>query len=312
MLAAGFVIGPDGRSIQSIASSSGAFITSKTIRASVSSPRDCREFCFKGSLEQVVAALSIVEEAVKHYKYLTEGSCCGLVVERIQKISGIDFVYHPPPRSAAPEAARLKNPGKKIHTVKNSGPADKAQTASGHGEHQKDCMSPRLFAPGDWTYKLIEYSNKFDPQLCTSCEDFDLRDGRVVEGTKQASYQSYGPTPVGMATKVDTTSQSTVFQWPATPEKIVHKRNYATVQSKRKACRNIDRQSSSTGPSLLSPKQVLVKDHINTSPLLVNGFSNEPGTKDLIRSIADEERIEVLKSVALSLGFKSLDLVLKH
>ena len=313
MLAAGFVIGPDGRSIQSIASCTGVLISSKTIHASVSYPRDCREFCFKGRLDQVVAAVAIVEEAVQHYKFLTEGPCCGLSVERIQKVSGIDFVYHPPPRSAAPEAARLRNPSKKVEKEKTPVPSNEAQPTSLDGGNRKACISPTLFAlaPGEWTYNLTD-SSKLNYNMCSPYEDFDFRDSGVTESTKQASYRSSDPTPANVTTCVDVATQLPSFQWPATPEKIFHKTIDNTVQSKRKKWRNIHIQDSSNAPSVMNSEQMTGDEHLNTPPLLMNAGSNEFGSKALISSIANEERIEILKSVALSLGFKSLDLVLKH
>lgn len=107
LLAAGFVIGPSGRSIKKIATSSGASVSSRTVGADHLCPRDAREFLFRGTPYQIIAAVSIVKEAVTRYKSLAEGAYYGQTVPRMHKIASIEFIYQPPPRSAVPYAATL-------------------------------------------------------------------------------------------------------------------------------------------------------------------------------------------------------------
>jgi len=102
------VIGPNGDSIRSLSTTTGATLRSKTIAKDVQCSRDCREFTIEGSASQVTHALSVVCDAVDRYKQLTEGQCAGKLVTHVQHMSGVDFFYKPPPSNKMPHAASLK------------------------------------------------------------------------------------------------------------------------------------------------------------------------------------------------------------
>ena len=52
-------------------------------------------------------ALSVLCGAVERYKQLTEGEYAGRIVKHVQQVAGIEFFYHPPPRTKVPQAACL-------------------------------------------------------------------------------------------------------------------------------------------------------------------------------------------------------------
>jgi len=108
LLAAGFVIGPEGDSVRSISNVTGADVRSRTVPKDATCPRDCREFTIEGSSATVTHALSVLCDAVDRYKQLTEGKYQGQIVPHVQHVSGVDFFYQPPPRSKMPQAASLK------------------------------------------------------------------------------------------------------------------------------------------------------------------------------------------------------------
>jgi hypothetical protein len=108
LLAAGFIIGSKGDSVKALTRHTRANITSRTMPATLSCQRDCREFTIEGTQTAVTTAVSIMVDAVKRYKTLSEGHLKGRVVSRIQTIRGIQFHYQPPPKHVAPQAAILK------------------------------------------------------------------------------------------------------------------------------------------------------------------------------------------------------------
>lgn len=65
----------------------------------------------QGPRPAVVQALAIINAAIDRYKELCEGKYCGKAVDRMQNILGVDFFYSPPPRSAVPFAASLRQDG---------------------------------------------------------------------------------------------------------------------------------------------------------------------------------------------------------
>eukprot|EP00890_Picochlorum_soloecismus_P004423 jgi/Picsp_1/4982/NSC_02345-R1_protein len=109
MLAAGFVIGPKGRSIRAIAESSNTLIESKTVG-------DYRQFLISGEPDDILTATKVVTEAVNAYKSLTEGDFEGTVVQPKILVCGIQFQYLPPPKHKMPNAASLsdKKKGKSL------------------------------------------------------------------------------------------------------------------------------------------------------------------------------------------------------
>ena len=102
MLAAGFVIGPKGRSIRAIAENSNTFIESKTVG-------DYRQFIISGEPDDILTATKVVTEAVNTYKSLTEGEFEGTVVQPKILVCGIQFQYLPPPKHKMPCAASLSD-----------------------------------------------------------------------------------------------------------------------------------------------------------------------------------------------------------
>eukprot|EP00887_Chlorella_sp_A99_P001213 scaffold14.g1213.t1 len=111
LLAAGFVIGPSGSSIRDICKLTGANIKSWTVNPDGMCPRPARQFVVDGPAPAVAAALGVVCDAVARYKELCEGKYAGQSVPRLQRVSGMDFAYQPPPRNIVPFAASLRGQG---------------------------------------------------------------------------------------------------------------------------------------------------------------------------------------------------------
>lgn len=105
MLAAGFVIGPKGRSIRAIAEKCNTLIESRTVG-------DYRQFIISGEPDDILTATKVVTEAVNTYKSLTEGDFEGAVVQPKILVCGIQFQYLPPPKHKMPCAASLSDKGK--------------------------------------------------------------------------------------------------------------------------------------------------------------------------------------------------------
>ena len=102
MLAAGFVIGPKGRSIRAIAEKSDTLIESKSVG-------DYRQFIISGEPDDILTATKVLTEAVNTYKSLTEGDFEGTVVQPKILVCGIQFQYLPPPKHKMPNAASLSD-----------------------------------------------------------------------------------------------------------------------------------------------------------------------------------------------------------
>eukprot|EP01024_Parvocaulis_polyphysoides_P059132 TRINITY_DN6383_c0_g2_i1.p1 TRINITY_DN6383_c0_g2~~TRINITY_DN6383_c0_g2_i1.p1 ORF type:complete len:440 (+),score=65.01 TRINITY_DN6383_c0_g2_i1:338-1657(+) len=112
LLAAGFVIGPKGRSIHQICHTSGADVRSWSTNFTAGSkqpPRALRVFQIQGDKDSILEAVKIMVTAVDRYKELSEGKYEGQVVDKEQTILGIEFHYQPPPKHAVPIAARIKS-----------------------------------------------------------------------------------------------------------------------------------------------------------------------------------------------------------
>eukprot|EP01026_Neomeris_dumetosa_P014932 TRINITY_DN15560_c0_g1_i3.p1 TRINITY_DN15560_c0_g1~~TRINITY_DN15560_c0_g1_i3.p1 ORF type:complete len:219 (+),score=19.20 TRINITY_DN15560_c0_g1_i3:256-912(+) len=112
LLAAGFVIGPKGRSIHQICHVTGADVRSWSTQFSAGSKkttRALRVFQIQGDADSVLDAVKIMVTAVDRYKELSEGKFEGQVVDKEQTILGIEFHYQPPPKHAVPVAARIKS-----------------------------------------------------------------------------------------------------------------------------------------------------------------------------------------------------------
>ncbi|KAL0055988.1 hypothetical protein WJX82_006439 [Trebouxia sp. C0006] len=111
LLAAGFVIGPNGVCVREVSRQSGADIKSWTDkhRASLDNKhRPCRNFLVQGTQKEVVLALDIICDAVDRYKALCEGRYSGQYVSKAQRVHNMEFYYQPPPRNIVPHAAALK------------------------------------------------------------------------------------------------------------------------------------------------------------------------------------------------------------
>eukprot|EP00803_Ostreobium_quekettii_P006990 evm.model.scf_1284.1 EVM.evm.TU.scf_1284.1 scf_1284:22000-29755(+) len=106
MLVSGFLIGPHGMSIRSVADKTGARVSSflKHKGANIE-----RSFVIEGSKEAVSQAAVIMLKAVCRYKELTEGQYLGQCVESVQVVEGVEFLYRPPPKRRVPSAASVRS-----------------------------------------------------------------------------------------------------------------------------------------------------------------------------------------------------------
>eukprot|EP01026_Neomeris_dumetosa_P038300 TRINITY_DN3120_c0_g1_i1.p1 TRINITY_DN3120_c0_g1~~TRINITY_DN3120_c0_g1_i1.p1 ORF type:complete len:347 (-),score=29.35 TRINITY_DN3120_c0_g1_i1:996-1961(-) len=103
LLAAGFVVGTRGESIQRICSKSGARSKSWFTKFGQES---LRVFYIEGTTQAVLEAVTIIVAAINKYKQLIEGQYQDKVVSEKQVVKGITFEYKPPPIHTIPVAAR--------------------------------------------------------------------------------------------------------------------------------------------------------------------------------------------------------------
>eukprot|EP01026_Neomeris_dumetosa_P073279 TRINITY_DN7523_c0_g2_i1.p1 TRINITY_DN7523_c0_g2~~TRINITY_DN7523_c0_g2_i1.p1 ORF type:complete len:310 (+),score=25.43 TRINITY_DN7523_c0_g2_i1:151-1080(+) len=109
LLAAGFVVGSKGSSVQKVCERSGCSIKSWNARVPIHSqqkPKAVRVFLIQGSQFGILEAIRLVVAAVNRYKLLIDGAYKDQVVPPIQTVEGIQFVYKPPPIHAMPWSAR--------------------------------------------------------------------------------------------------------------------------------------------------------------------------------------------------------------
>lgn len=69
--------------------------------------RRVRKLVLDGKPRNVARAVYIIKAAVARYKELCEGNYCNQLVDPVQPIMGVEFVYQPPPRKAVPHAAGI-------------------------------------------------------------------------------------------------------------------------------------------------------------------------------------------------------------
>lgn len=113
LLVAGFIIGPSGASIHGIIEKTGARISSWTQHSGQHDKRNTRVFVIKGTAVQMSHAVKIVLKAICRYKELAEGGYLGRLVDSVQTIEGVEFLYRPPPKDKVPYAASVDRTGKK-------------------------------------------------------------------------------------------------------------------------------------------------------------------------------------------------------
>eukprot|EP01024_Parvocaulis_polyphysoides_P046758 TRINITY_DN441_c0_g1_i1.p1 TRINITY_DN441_c0_g1~~TRINITY_DN441_c0_g1_i1.p1 ORF type:complete len:319 (+),score=19.33 TRINITY_DN441_c0_g1_i1:9-965(+) len=109
LLAAGFVVGSRGSSVQKICERSGCNIKSWNTHVPIHSqqkPKAIRVFLIQGNKFGILEAIRLISAAVDRYKLLIEGAYKDQVVAPIQVVEGIEFVYKPPPILAMPRSAR--------------------------------------------------------------------------------------------------------------------------------------------------------------------------------------------------------------
>ncbi len=107
LLAAGFVVGPNGASIHQIEAVTGARVYSFNRRQDRQVIRPTRQFHIEGSPGQVQHAVDVICHAIQLYKDLAEGNHQNVTVKRLHKLDGVLFRYEPPPRSKVPFAAQV-------------------------------------------------------------------------------------------------------------------------------------------------------------------------------------------------------------
>eukprot|EP01025_Chloroclados_australasicus_P053352 TRINITY_DN626_c1_g1_i1.p2 TRINITY_DN626_c1_g1~~TRINITY_DN626_c1_g1_i1.p2 ORF type:complete len:416 (+),score=18.38 TRINITY_DN626_c1_g1_i1:199-1446(+) len=112
LLAAGFVVGPSGKTIKYICSKTG--VRSKSwytnaanyTREDLSDDQYLRVFYMEGSTESLIEIVNIIMAAVQRYNELVDGKYKDKVVTKRQFVCGIEFEYKPPPIHTIPVAAR--------------------------------------------------------------------------------------------------------------------------------------------------------------------------------------------------------------
>eukprot|EP00889_Picochlorum_renovo_P008857 jgi/Picre1/35887/NNA_003346.t1 len=103
-----FVIGPGGQSVRDISEVSVCKIQSWTETVThYGSTRRVRKLVLDGKPRNVAHAVHIIKAAVARYKDLCEGNYCNQLVDPVQHIMGVEFIYQPPPRKAVPHAAGI-------------------------------------------------------------------------------------------------------------------------------------------------------------------------------------------------------------
>ena len=107
LLAAGFILGPNGASVHQLEKVCNIKIISRNLPRDLQCVRPTREFTLTGSQEAQSMAVAMFQCAIYAYKVLTEGTYRGKKVTRLQLIGDVIFRYKRPPRSKAPHAAQL-------------------------------------------------------------------------------------------------------------------------------------------------------------------------------------------------------------
>ena len=108
LLAAGFVVGPNGSSIHQIEAITGASIYSFNRQKDWEVDRPTRQFHVEGGSDVVQHAVDVICHAIQLYKDLAEGNHANVTVKRLHKLDGVIFRYEPPPRSKVPFAAQVE------------------------------------------------------------------------------------------------------------------------------------------------------------------------------------------------------------
>ena len=108
LLAAGFVVGPNGASIHQIEAITGASIYSFNRQKDSEVDRPTRQFHVEGGSDVVQHAVDVICHAIQLYKDLAEGNHANVTVKRLHKLDGVIFRYEPPPRSKVPFAAQVE------------------------------------------------------------------------------------------------------------------------------------------------------------------------------------------------------------
>lgn len=111
LLAAGFILGPNGASIRQIEAISGAQIYSYNRSCDRILSRPSRQFQIEGPPSVAQHAADIICHAIQLYKDLTEGKLRGRTVKRMHRIDNVLFRYDPPPRTTVPFAAQVEYDG---------------------------------------------------------------------------------------------------------------------------------------------------------------------------------------------------------
>ena len=118
LLAAGFVVGPNGASIHQIEAVAGVNIRSFNLPKDAVVRRATRKFHIDGAGPKVQAAVDIIHSAVQLYKFLAEGACDGKKVKRMHLVRGVLFRYEPPPRLRVPYAAQVEYSAEEVPLVR--------------------------------------------------------------------------------------------------------------------------------------------------------------------------------------------------
>ena len=108
LLAAGFVVGPNGASIHQIEAVSGAKVYSFNRSEDREVERPTRQFHIEGPPTVVQHAVDIICHAIQLYKDLAEGNHSGMTVKRLHKLDKVVFRYEPPPRAKVSFAAQVE------------------------------------------------------------------------------------------------------------------------------------------------------------------------------------------------------------
>ncbi|QDZ18529.1 KH type 1 domain-containing protein [Chloropicon primus] len=120
LLAAGFVVGPNGASIHQIESVSGASIYSFNKPPDREVDRPTRQFHVAGARGVVQHAVDIICHAIQLYKDLAEGNHSNVTVKRLHKLDNVIFRYEPPPRSKVPFAAQVEYDVAELQVLQNT------------------------------------------------------------------------------------------------------------------------------------------------------------------------------------------------
>eukprot|EP01026_Neomeris_dumetosa_P016793 TRINITY_DN1640_c0_g1_i7.p1 TRINITY_DN1640_c0_g1~~TRINITY_DN1640_c0_g1_i7.p1 ORF type:complete len:364 (-),score=8.91 TRINITY_DN1640_c0_g1_i7:1733-2770(-) len=108
-LAAGFLIGENGSSVNTCSSIYSVSITSWSSQVSIAAAEQnlgVRIFAISGHQYNIELAIQLFVNVVNRYRELTEGKYQDEVVDKIQCINGINFEYKPPPIHIMPLSAR--------------------------------------------------------------------------------------------------------------------------------------------------------------------------------------------------------------